>query len=104
MKKMQCEVSAVIGKNHHAQPCLLAPEAEADVEPEAALETVADPLFEPHVDKEEALTVSAGLELLRVPRPVPLPDFAVEEAVGIGMLTLTLAPFTCDGHTVVCCC
>ena len=37
--------------------------------------------------------MSAGLE----PRPVPSPDFAVEEVVGVAVLTLTLAPFTCDG-------
>ena len=55
----------------------------------------ADLLFELCVD-EEVLRVSAGLEPLRVPQPVPLPDFAVEEVVGIGVLTLTLVPFTCD--------
>ena len=59
----------------------------------------ADPLFELCVD-EEVLRVSAGLEPLRVPQPVPLPDFAVEEVVGVGVLTLTLALFTCDGRTL----
>ena len=71
-----------IGKDNHA-------------EPETAPETEADPLFELCVD-EEVLRVSAGLEPLRVPRPVPLPDFVVEEVVGISVLTLTLVPFTCD--------
>ena len=84
-----------IGKDDHTQPCLLAPEVEADAEPETAPEMEADPLFELCVD-EEVLRVSAGLEPLRVPRPVPLPDFVVEEVVGIGVLTLTLVPFTCD--------
>ena len=60
-----------------------------------APETEADLLFELCVD-EEVLRVSAGLEPLRVPRPVPLPDFVVEEVVSIGVLTLTLVPFTCD--------
>ena len=82
---MQFEVSTIIRKNHHTQPRLLAPEAGADAE--------ADLLFEPCIDEEEVLTVSAGLE----PRPVPSPDFAVEEVVGVAVLALTLAPFTCDG-------
>ena len=74
-----------------------------------APETEADPLFELCVD-EEVLRVSAGLEPLRVPRPVPLPDFVVEEVVGIGVLTLTLVPFTCDSgahccmSSFCCCC
>ena len=93
-------------KNHHGQTCLLAPEAGADAEPKTAPETEADPLFEPRVDEEEeVLTVSAGLE----PRPVPSPDFAVEEVVGVGVLTLTLVPFTCDSahccmSSFCCCC
>ena len=81
MKKMQFEVSTIIRKNHHTQPRLLAPEAGADAEPETAPETEADLLFEPCVDEEEVLTVSTGLEPLHVPQPVPLPDFAIEEAV-----------------------
>ena len=92
MKKLQFEVSTVIRKDH-TQPCLLAPKAKADAEPKTGPETEADPLFEPRVDEEEVLTESAGLE----PRPVPSPDFAVEEAVGVAVLALTLAPFTCDG-------
>ena len=103
-KRKQFELSTVIRKNHHTQLRLLAPEAGADAEPETAPETEADLLFEPCVDEEEVLTVSAGLESLHVQQPVPLPDFAVEEAVGMGVLTLTLAPFTCDSRTVICCC
>ena len=59
-----------------------------------------DPLFEPCVNEEEVLRVSAGLEPLRMPWSVPLPDFVVEEVVGVGVLTLTLALFTCDGRTL----
>ena len=39
-----------------------------------------------------------------MPRSVPLPDFVVEEVVGVDVLTLTLALFTCDSRMVVCCC
>ena len=74
-----------------------------DEEPETAPET-ADSLFEPCVNEEEVLRVSAGLEPLHMPRSVPLPDFVVEEVVGVDVLTLTLALFTCDSRMVICCC